>query len=188
LIKSSEGRTATATTSAVLSIPLQKTRTLTTTLPAVSAPLLSPRQVQTTRTIQKPRMDTTPRVSQAVASALAQPQLQKSVVSSSLITSPAQTATATSISPAPPSKLSVPFIWLPSFTSTPQKTKQTFPSLKVGRSFQYFPSFKALAFNIRKIGREPSPTIKWTGLELRPIYQTKKRKRNEFELFPLRKK
>lgn len=49
--------------------------------------------------------------------------------------------------------------------------------LKVGRKYSYFPSFKALAFNIRGKGTKPLDTKRWTGLETRRIYSPIRRRK-----------
>lgn len=51
--------------------------------------------------------------------------------------------------------------------------------IKSKRTYKYFPSFKALAFNIRRKGKLPSPTKRWTGFEVRPIYFNDRKKRRK---------
>ena len=52
--------------------------------------------------------------------------------------------------------------------------------LKASRTYSYFPSFKAFAFGIRGKGTKPLATKRWTGLEVRPIFDKKKFKLQKF--------
>lgn len=79
--------------------------------------------------------------------------------------------------PIVPTRPSIPTFFLPPL---PFKGERAFfgGDIKSKRSYSYFPSFGALAFGIRGKGKLPSPTKRWTGLEVRPIYDHKKRRKD----------
>lgn len=58
--------------------------------------------------------------------------------------------------------------------------------MKATRKYSYIPSFGALVFKTKGRGKAPSPTTRFTGLEVRPIYKsTKKKKLNGFFNFKI---
>lgn len=58
--------------------------------------------------------------------------------------------------------------------------------MKATRKYSYIPSFGALVFKTKGRGKAPSSTTRFTGLEVRPIYKsTKKKKLNGFFNFKI---
>jgi len=175
------------TSSKLIQAPSTKQKSFTTSAFA-SASALNQMEKQKVITLQQGKVIPISRTNTSFATAVTEIQAikpsQKIITKPVIISSPTTTISSF-ISPPPPSSLKG-FIPPPIFALGGLRKGIGGSLIKSRRSYSYTPSFKAIAFGIKGKGIAPLATTKFTGLELRPIYEKKKKKKGFFNFPSLR--